>query len=142
MRRWYAQRNGTDAVGRLQERLGRSMLHADPPDHTRLRKPVSKAFTARQVNGLRPRIEEIADELLGVALAVGPTMDVITALAYPLSITVICELSRRPAQRPSTHQGVVPATREPVRGGPYRGDHPAHRASCGGVRRLPDEPGP
>jgi cytochrome P450 len=92
MRRWYAQRNGTDAVGRLQERLGRSMLHADPPDHTRLRKPVSKAFTARQVNGLRPRIEEIADELLGVALAVGPTMDVITALAYPLSITVICEL--------------------------------------------------
>ena len=92
MRRWYAQRNGTDAVGRLQERLGRSMLHADPPDHTRLRKPVSKAFTARQVNGLRPRIEKIADELLGVALAVGPTMDVITALAYPLSITVICEL--------------------------------------------------
>jgi cytochrome P450 len=75
MRRWYAQRNGTDAVGRLQERLGRSMLHADPPDHTRLRKPVSKAFTARQVNGLRPRIEKIADELLGVALAVGPTMD-------------------------------------------------------------------
>jgi cytochrome P450 len=92
MRRWYAQRNGTDAVGRLQERLGRSMLRADPPDHTRLRKPVSKAFTARQVNGLRPRIEKIADELLGVALAVGPTMDVITALAYPLSITVICEL--------------------------------------------------
>lgn len=92
MRRWYAQCNGTDAVGRLQERLGRSMLHADPPDHTRLRKPVSKAFTARQVDGLRPRIEEIADELLGVALAVGPTMDVITALAYPLSITVICEL--------------------------------------------------
>jgi cytochrome P450 len=92
MRRWYAQRNGTDAVGRLQERLGRSMLHADPPDHTRLRKPVNKAFNARRVDGLRPRIEEIADELLDGAIAAGPTMDVITTLAYPLSITVICEL--------------------------------------------------
>ncbi|MGH8929382.1 MAG: cytochrome P450 [Egibacteraceae bacterium] len=92
MRRWSARHAGAEDVARLRERFGRSMLHADPPDHTRLRKLVSKAFTARRMHDLRPRIEAITDELLDAAVAAGPSVDVVTALAYPLPITVICEL--------------------------------------------------
>ncbi|MGH8906684.1 MAG: cytochrome P450 [Egibacteraceae bacterium] len=91
-RRWQVRQTGRDDLGRLQERLGRSMLSADPPDHTRLRKLVNRAFTPRRVQGLRPRIEAIVDELLDAAVVAGPTMDLIAALAYPLPITVICEL--------------------------------------------------
>ncbi|MGH8885799.1 MAG: cytochrome P450 [Egibacteraceae bacterium] len=92
MRRWYAQQTGREDPGRLRARFGRSMLHADPPDHTRLRKLANQAFTARRTEGLRPRIEAIVDELLDAAVAAGDTMDLIAAFAYPLPITMICEL--------------------------------------------------
>ncbi|MGH3941027.1 MAG: cytochrome P450 [Pseudonocardiaceae bacterium] len=93
MRRWFAQA-GTEELGRsqAQERLGLSMLHTDPPDHTRLRKLVNVAFTARRVQGLRPRIETMVDELLDTAVAAGPPTDLMAALAYPLPLTIICEL--------------------------------------------------
>jgi cytochrome P450 len=71
------------------------MLNADPPDHTRLRKLVSKAFTARRVAGLRPRIEAITAALLDALqarLAAGETVDLIEAFSFPLPVTVICEL--------------------------------------------------
>jgi pimeloyl-[acyl-carrier protein] synthase len=67
------------------------MLFMDPPDHTRLRSLVNKAFTPRTVERLRPRIEEIADELLG-AIADNREWDVISDLAYPLPVRVIVEL--------------------------------------------------
>ena len=77
------------------------MLNADPPDHTRLRKLVGKAFTARRVAGLRPRIEAIAASLLDAMearAAAGETdVDLMAAFAYPLPITVICELLGIPA---------------------------------------------
>ncbi len=92
LRAWAARRGVMERVSRLGQRMGRSMLSADPPDHTRLRRLVNKAFTARRVQGLRPRIEAIVAELLDAAIAAGPTMDLIAALAYPLPITVICEL--------------------------------------------------
>jgi cytochrome P450 len=92
MRRWHARQTGREDLDRLRDRFGRSMLHADPPEHTRLRRLASKAFTARRTEGLRPRIEAIVDELLDAAVAAGPTMELIEALAYPLPITVICEL--------------------------------------------------
>ncbi|MBV9164128.1 MAG: cytochrome P450 [Pseudonocardiales bacterium] len=92
MRRWHARRTGREDLDRLRDRFGRSMLHADPPDHTRLRKLANKAFTARRTEGLRPRIRAIVDELLDAAVAAGPAMELIGALAYPLPITVICEL--------------------------------------------------
>jgi len=72
------------------------LLNADPPDHTRLRKLVAKAFTARRVAGLRPRIEAITSALLdGIearAVAGEATIDLIEAFAFPLPVTVICEL--------------------------------------------------
>ncbi len=92
MRRWYVRQSGSEDLGRLRDRFGRSMLHADPPEHTRLRKLANKAFTARQTEALRPRIEAIVDDLLDAAVAAGPTMELIAALAYPLPVTVICEL--------------------------------------------------
>src|SRR3990170_1910035 len=78
---------------------GRTMLTADPPEHTRLRGLVSKAFTPRAVQALRPRIQEIVDELLGGVIESG-RMDVIRDLAYPLPVIVIAEmLGVSPADR-------------------------------------------
>ena len=68
------------------------MLMADPPDHTRLRTLVSKAFTPRRVEELRPRITAIAHRLLDAAQAQGGSMDLLDAFAFPLPITVIAEL--------------------------------------------------
>ncbi|HTU73682.1 MAG TPA: cytochrome P450 [Trebonia sp.] len=67
------------------------MLNSDPPDHTRLRRLVTKAFTAGAVEQLRPRIEQAADGLLD-AMPADSTVDLLDAYALPLPITVICEL--------------------------------------------------
>jgi len=71
--------------------IAEHMLNSDPPDHTRLRKLVNKAFTARTVSRLRPRIEQLTDELLD-GMAGVDSADVMEKLASPLPITVICEL--------------------------------------------------
>jgi cytochrome P450 len=71
--------------------LAAHMLNSDPPDHTRLRKLVNRAFTARTVARLRPRIEEITDRLLDDVAAAG-SVDLVQTFAFPLPITVICEL--------------------------------------------------
>ncbi|MQY17140.1 cytochrome P450 family protein [Nocardia macrotermitis] len=67
------------------------LLNSDPPAHTRLRKLVTKAFTARRIALLRPRVEQIADELLD-ALRGRERTDLIAEFAVPLPITVICEI--------------------------------------------------
>lgn len=64
----------------------------DPPAHTRWRKLVAAAFTPRHVEGMRPRIEKIVTELLDRAELAAPPVDLKQALAYPLSIRVLCEL--------------------------------------------------
>jgi cytochrome P450 len=69
------------------------MLHADPPDHTRLRRLVQKVFTPRRVAQLRPRAEEIAAGLLDeMAAARGDVIDLMDQYARPLPIAVLCEL--------------------------------------------------
>ena len=75
----------------FQSALIDNMLTTDPPDHTRLRRLVTKAFTVRAVDQLRPRIEQAADELLD-AIQLGSAIDLLDAYALPLPITVICEL--------------------------------------------------
>ncbi|MCX4587273.1 cytochrome P450 [Streptomyces sp. NBC_01481] len=79
-------------LSRLTARLGRVMTNTDPPDHARLRKLVNKAFTARRVEGLRERIQQIVDGLLDRAVADGRSTDLIEAVAAPLPHTVTCEL--------------------------------------------------
>ncbi len=77
--------------------LTSSMLVVDPPDHTRMRMLVTKAFTPRVIEGLRPRIQELVDAVLDGVAADGE-MDVIRDLAYPLPVTVIAELLGVPAE--------------------------------------------
>jgi cytochrome P450 len=67
------------------------MLQLDPPDHTRLRGLVNKAFTPRVVEAMRPRVERMVDEFLEPHLKSG-TMDIVKDLAYPLPILVISDL--------------------------------------------------
>ncbi|GII80966.1 cytochrome P450 [Sphaerisporangium rufum] len=69
-----------------------SMTTMDPPEHTRLRGLVMRAFTARRVETMRPRVEELVAELLDAMAAGGRSGDVVAGLARPLAITVICEL--------------------------------------------------
>jgi pimeloyl-[acyl-carrier protein] synthase len=71
--------------------LPRSMLMRDPPDHTRLRALVNKAFTPRVIEGMRAHIQAIVDRLLDKVQG-ARSMDVIDDLAYPLPVTVICEM--------------------------------------------------
>ncbi|NYH79734.1 cytochrome P450 [Actinopolyspora biskrensis] len=73
-----------------QQRTG--ILTMDPPEHTRLRKLVAKAFTARRVEQLRPRAQRIADDLVGRMRRKGAPLDLVEEFALPLPITVICEL--------------------------------------------------
>ena len=74
-----------------------SMLFSDPPDHTRLRGLVSKAFTPRSISAMRPRIREIVDELLD-EIDEGGEVDMIDALAFPLPVIVIAEMLGIPAE--------------------------------------------
>lgn len=83
--------------------INRHLLEIDPPDHTRLRALVHKAFTPRMVENLRPRIHAIADSLLDAMGEQGET-DLIGAYAFPLPITVIAEML-----------GIPPADREQFR---------------------------
>jgi pimeloyl-[acyl-carrier protein] synthase len=80
------------------EPLAKSMLVSDPPDHTRLRALVQKAFTPRMVEQLRPRIIAIVGELLERITERGGSADLISDFAYPLPVVVIAELLGVPAE--------------------------------------------
>jgi cytochrome P450 len=71
--------------------IGRNMLQTDPPDHTRLRALVAREFTARRIKALRVRVQEATDTLLDAMVPAGRA-DLLDALAFPLPLTVICEL--------------------------------------------------
>ncbi|MEW2587343.1 cytochrome P450 family protein [Streptomyces virginiae] len=74
-----------------RESMLSNMLRSDPPDHTRLRRLVSKAFTARRVAQMRPRIQAITDGLLDAIVPAGRA-DLVADFALPLPVTVIGEL--------------------------------------------------
>jgi cytochrome P450 len=80
----------------------RSMLFRDPPHHTRLRGLVSQAFTPRVIERMRSHIQDIVDRLLDRVQNAG-AMDVIADLAYPLPVTVICEMLGVPT---AAHNGI------------------------------------
>ncbi len=83
----------------MEDTAGRTMLFIDPPDHTRLRNLVNKAFTARRIEALRPHVREIVKGLLDDIEASGrDTFDLVNEVAYPLPVTVICEMLGVPSQ--------------------------------------------
>jgi cytochrome P450 len=71
--------------------MRRTLLFTDPPDHARLRRLVSRAFTPRTVEGLRPRIEALVEARLDELCPAGEA-DLLSAFALPLPVAVICEL--------------------------------------------------
>ena len=86
--------------------FSRHMLNVDPPDHTRLRRLVSRAFTPSRIAALEPAVRGIADDLLDALDDAGPgaTVDLIEGYAYPLPFGVIGELLGIPAaDRPRLH---------------------------------------
>jgi cytochrome P450 len=70
----------------------------DPPEHTRLRKLVASAFTARRVEALRPRVAIIVNELIDALLARPQPADLVTGFSLPLPVQVICEMLGVPAE--------------------------------------------
>lgn len=79
------------AEGEAESEGTQSMLFLDPPDHTRLRGLVSRAFTPRSIEGMRPRIEEIANELLSKVGDV-ESFDLMPAFCQPYPTIVIAEM--------------------------------------------------
>jgi cytochrome P450 len=79
----------------MEEPVFRSMSHwmlqQDPPDHTRLRGLVVKAFTARRVEDMRPRIQQVVDQTIDAVIAQG-RMDLIEDFAFRLPVTIICDM--------------------------------------------------
>lgn len=95
-----SHREGNENIQELIRQLGfedlmslmtRLMLFADPPDHTRLRRLVSKAFTPKAIEEMRPRIAQIVDDILDDADARGE-LELVEQLAFKLPVTVISEM--------------------------------------------------
>jgi len=90
----FATEGNVLAEGLPGKAFARHMLAVDPPDHTRLRRLVSAAFSVRRIEQLRPRVQSIVDDLLDRIAAGGPDsrVDLVATFAFPLPFTVICEL--------------------------------------------------
>ena len=82
-------------LGRPRRPSAQPMLHADPPDHTRLRRLVQKAFTPRVIADLRPLVEQLVDTALDAFDTTG-TVDIIGDLAFPLPFVVISRMLGMP----------------------------------------------
>ena len=98
-RDWRKSGNMRQIVNTDQEQPALAhMLMSDPPDHTRMRRLVAKEFTPRRIDALAPRVQEIADELVDAMLAGEERRaDLVASFAFPLPMTVICELLGVPA---------------------------------------------
>lgn len=103
--RYTAEEFGRPGMAELEARFPRfveserwSLLNLEPPDHTRIRRLVTKVFTAKAIRDFQPQIDATADEVLEQACAAGE-FDVIGDLAQPYSIRVICRLLGVPAGR-------------------------------------------
>jgi cytochrome P450 len=71
-------------------------LNQDPPDHTRLRRMVTREFLINQMEAHRPRMKVILDQLIDEMIATGGPVDLVRELAYPMAATVMCELLKVP----------------------------------------------
>ncbi|WP_051406890.1 cytochrome P450 [Nocardia sp. CNY236] len=92
---------GNSGVTAVNERLRHHLLNTDPPQHSRLRKLVVPAFAPARMAALEPRVEAIADALLDTVdrkVSAGANVDLLEEFAFPLPVTVICELLGVPVE--------------------------------------------
>ncbi|GAB7035171.1 cytochrome P450 [Streptomyces sp. NPDC021749] len=87
-----------DEPRQSEGRRDSGILGMDPPDHTRLRTLVAKAFTVRQVEKLRPQVKKLTQDLLDELEAAGPPADLVDRYALPIPVAVICRLLGVPEQ--------------------------------------------
>jgi cytochrome P450 len=89
----------SDRGSRGFEAFARGSINGiDPPEHTRLRRLVASAFTARRVEALRPRVASIVDELIDALIDKPQPADLVTAFSLPLPVQVICEMLGVPTE--------------------------------------------
>jgi cytochrome P450 len=87
-----AKIQNSQALIRKDPTLRFTMINRDPPDHTRMRKLVVQAFSARRVDALRPRIEARAQRLLEALAGREDAVDLVKNYAFPLPVGIICDL--------------------------------------------------
>jgi pimeloyl-[acyl-carrier protein] synthase len=107
----FVELAGAVGLADLLDMFGRVMLFADPPDHTRMRRIASKAFSPRAVEDMRPRIAAIVASMLDKVAGEGGA-DLVEALAFPLPVTVISDLLGVPE---ADHEQLRAWTREAVK---------------------------
>jgi cytochrome P450 len=83
---------GLDQPRMRRESMGDGIMGMDPPDHSRLRRLVGKAFTARRMEQMREGVRALSRRLIDSMIAKGDTADIVEDLARPLPVTVICDL--------------------------------------------------
>ncbi|AWZ08113.1 MULTISPECIES: cytochrome P450 [unclassified Streptomyces] len=128
---WRSSGHFPDA---LVTAVNANMLESDPPHHTRLRRLVAREFTARRMEGMRTRVQQITDGLLdGMAARPERTADLIDAFAFPLPMTVICELLGVPDLDRERFRHWSNAVVSPAPGTP---DNTAHRQLGGYLTEL------
>ncbi|RKT86292.1 Cytochrome P450 [Saccharopolyspora antimicrobica] len=88
---------GIPRLGTVEMMPGQ-LLATDPPEHTRLRKLVTKVFTARRIEQLRPHVQDVSDRLLDRLAGLTPPVDLIEHFAAALPIEIICEMLGVPHQ--------------------------------------------
>ncbi|HEV2369615.1 MAG TPA: hypothetical protein VGR90_07045, partial [Acidimicrobiales bacterium] len=101
------------------ELMGSTMLFRDPPDHTRLRALVNKAFTPKRAEALAPVVESVLEEILG-PIQPRSRMELMGELAYPLPARIICELFGVPREDQAFIVGLAPALAVGLDPGPMR----------------------
>ena len=103
---------------RRENERSKSMLNLDPPDHTRLRRLVSKSFTPSAIEKLRPRIQQLVDDALANAKRTGH-LELVEELAFPVPFLVISDLLAMPTERGEELREwsqIITATLEPTTG--------------------------
>ncbi|RYJ31866.1 putative cytochrome P450 hydroxylase [Streptomyces sp. L-9-10] len=93
-----AEEERHDGPRQWAEQRAGGILRMDPPDHTRLRTLVAKAFTVHRVEKMRPDISRLADELVDGLIAMGPPVDLVEEFALPIPVAVICQLLGVPVE--------------------------------------------
>ena len=103
---------------RRENERSKSMLNLDPPDHTRLRRLVSKSFTPSAIEKLRPKIQQLVDDALANAKRTGH-LELVEELAFPVPFQVISDLLAMPTERGEELREwsqIITATLEPTTG--------------------------